>query len=100
MITLTQTPDGGWWEGTLNSVTGWFPSNYVVSCDVPMNANGDTHEVDGNVMESGVSGVLECDIQQYRNMVYKDIMDTEAVYLRELSDTLNKYLLPLQQMCM
>ena len=21
--------DGGWWEGTLNGIVGWFPSNYV-----------------------------------------------------------------------
>lgn len=29
IITVTQREDGGWWEGTLNDVTGWFPSNYV-----------------------------------------------------------------------
>ena len=29
IITVTQTMDGGWWEGTLNGRTGWFPSNYV-----------------------------------------------------------------------
>lgn len=28
-ITVTQIEDGGWWEGTLNGKTGWFPSNYV-----------------------------------------------------------------------
>lgn len=30
IITVTQQVDGGWWEGTLNGKTGWFPSNYVV----------------------------------------------------------------------
>ncbi|GFQ83967.1 rho guanine nucleotide exchange factor 7 [Trichonephila clavata] len=29
VITVTQAIEGGWWEGTLNGVTGWFPSNYV-----------------------------------------------------------------------
>lgn len=29
IITLTQREDGGWWEGTLGEMTGWFPSNYV-----------------------------------------------------------------------
>ena len=28
-MTVTQVLDGGWWEGTLNGKTGWFPSNYV-----------------------------------------------------------------------
>lgn len=29
IITVTQCEDGGWWEGTLGDMTGWFPSNYV-----------------------------------------------------------------------
>ena len=29
IITITQAIEGGWWEGTLNERTGWFPSNYV-----------------------------------------------------------------------
>lgn len=29
IITITQREDGGWWEGTLEEKTGWFPSNYV-----------------------------------------------------------------------
>lgn len=29
VITVTQCEDGGWWEGTLGDMTGWFPSNYV-----------------------------------------------------------------------
>lgn len=26
---ITQKEEGGWWEGTFNDNTGWFPSNYV-----------------------------------------------------------------------
>lgn len=29
IVTVTQQVEGGWWEGTLNGKTGWFPSNYV-----------------------------------------------------------------------
>lgn len=29
VILVTRQEDGGWWEGTLNGKTGWFPSNYV-----------------------------------------------------------------------
>ncbi len=29
IITVTQVVEGGWWEGTLDTKTGWFPSNYV-----------------------------------------------------------------------
>ena len=35
-ITITQTPEGGWWEGTLSGKTGWFPSNYVTDQGVQM----------------------------------------------------------------
>jgi len=26
---VTQSIEGGWWEGTLDEKTGWFPSNFV-----------------------------------------------------------------------
>uniref|UniRef100_A0A3Q1IT64 Osteoclast-stimulating factor 1 n=1 Tax=Anabas testudineus TaxID=64144 RepID=A0A3Q1IT64_ANATE len=29
VILVTRQEEGGWWEGTLNGKTGWFPSNYV-----------------------------------------------------------------------
>ncbi|VDO71758.1 unnamed protein product [Heligmosomoides polygyrus] len=29
MITITQQIEGGWWEGTINGKTGWFPANYA-----------------------------------------------------------------------
>ena len=35
-VTITQAIDGGWWEGTLNGKTGWFPSNYVIELKTGM----------------------------------------------------------------
>ncbi|KAG8004506.1 Rho guanine nucleotide exchange factor 7 [Nibea albiflora] len=29
IISVTRQEDGGWWEGSLNGKSGWFPSNYV-----------------------------------------------------------------------
>lgn len=29
IISVSRQEEGGWWEGTLNGRTGWFPSNYV-----------------------------------------------------------------------
>ena len=28
-IDVIQRVDGGWWEGRIHDVVGWFPSNYV-----------------------------------------------------------------------
>jgi hypothetical protein len=52
IITVTQTPDGGWFEGTLNGVTGWFPSNYVV----PIDNTSDASRGRENGVESSVNG--------------------------------------------
>lgn len=29
IIIVSRQEDGGWWEGSLNGKSGWFPSNYV-----------------------------------------------------------------------
>ena len=29
LICVTRMVDGGWWEGTCNGRSGWFPGNYV-----------------------------------------------------------------------
>lgn len=29
IVVVTRQEDGGWWEGSLNGKSGWFPSNYV-----------------------------------------------------------------------
>lgn len=34
IIELLQTLDGGWWEGDIDGVRGWFPANYVKVLEV------------------------------------------------------------------
>ena len=29
IISVSRQEEGGWWEGSFNGKTGWFPSNYV-----------------------------------------------------------------------
>lgn len=29
IIQVMRQEDGGWWEGSFNGKSGWFPSNYV-----------------------------------------------------------------------
>lgn len=92
IITLTQTVEGGWWEGTLNGVTGWFPSNYVKE-----------HKTDafkpakGNSEIEPVVQVPPQDMEMYRAVVFKDILDTELVHVNEMTEFWQNYLFPLKQ---
>ncbi|XP_048102709.1 growth arrest-specific protein 7a isoform X2 [Alosa alosa] len=36
MIELLQPLDGGWWEGAIDGVRGWFPANYVKVLEKPV----------------------------------------------------------------
>lgn len=29
IISVSRQEEGGWWEGSINGKSGWFPSNYV-----------------------------------------------------------------------
>ncbi|XP_050300359.1 uncharacterized protein LOC126738917 isoform X2 [Anthonomus grandis grandis] len=77
VITVTQK-DEGWWEGTLNGKTGWFPSNYVKECiDVPV-------------------PIVQQE-NQYKNVVLKDLIDSEKAYVQELEGLISNYLQPLEK---
>ncbi|CAG2119253.1 unnamed protein product, partial [Medioppia subpectinata] len=94
IITLTQWPSGGWWEGTLNGITGWFPSNY---CQPLTASDAELKDTDGlSLGLNNVSNSHDTDAQQYRQMVFQDIEDTESAYVRDMMDTINRYLKPIQ----
>ncbi|XP_043265500.1 rho guanine nucleotide exchange factor 6 isoform X2 [Colletes gigas] len=91
VITITQMDEEGWWEGTLNDKTGWFPSNYVKECRAP----------DGglSVVKTSPEKTLQESSAQYklnRDIVLKDIVDSERVNVAELQGLINSFLHPLE----
>uniref|UniRef100_A0A7N6BLL3 Osteoclast-stimulating factor 1 n=1 Tax=Anabas testudineus TaxID=64144 RepID=A0A7N6BLL3_ANATE len=62
IISVIRQEDGGWWEGSFNGKTGWFPSNYQKP-----------HSYEG-------SNVLQ------------NILEAETEYSRELQSLLGSYL--------
>ncbi|XP_014604025.1 PREDICTED: rho guanine nucleotide exchange factor 7 isoform X2 [Polistes canadensis] len=83
IITITQTDDEGWWEGTLHDKTGWFPSNYVKEHRVPV---------------SSEKGLPESPVHQKlnRDIVIKDIVDSERINVAELQGLVTNFLQPLE----
>ncbi|OAD52161.1 Rho guanine nucleotide exchange factor 7, partial [Eufriesea mexicana] len=91
VITITQTDEEGWWEGTLHDKTGWFPSNHVKECRVPEN-NVSAVKISPEkiLQESPVHQKLN------RDIVLKDLVDSERVNVAELQGLINSFLHPLE----
>ncbi|TRY57135.1 hypothetical protein DNTS_002620 [Danionella cerebrum] len=87
LIHVTRQEEGGWWEGSLNGKTGWFPSNYVREvkpCDKPISPKA----------------IKAFDVPQltknYYSVVVQDILEHEREFVKELQTVLGCYLRPLQ----
>ncbi|XP_056611218.1 rho guanine nucleotide exchange factor 7a isoform X1 [Triplophysa dalaica] len=93
IINVTRTEEGGWWEGTFNGKTGWFPSNYVREVkgfDKPVSPKSGT-------LKSPPKGFDSTSISKtYYNLVLQNILETETEYSKELQNILSNYLRPLQ----
>lgn len=88
VITVTQCVEGGWWEGTLNGRTGWFPSNYTKEIKTDLNyKNHKSGDVPVYKRES---------MQLYHNMVLKNVIETEKAHVEEMNKVLQLYLKPIQ----
>ncbi|CAJ0933720.1 unnamed protein product, partial [Mesorhabditis belari] len=104
VIMITQQLDGGWWEGTLSGVTGWFPSNYVTvlsdkeklsrSRSVPSTEVAEEH-LQQQHFESFVP--ITANRTQFRKQVLEDFLKNEQDYLLRLRKTVDEYLKPLKQ---
>nr|XP_008171426.1 rho guanine nucleotide exchange factor 7 isoform X7 [Chrysemys picta bellii] len=93
VIHVTRVEEGGWWEGTHNGKTGWFPSNYVreiKSNEKPVSPKSGT-------LKSPPKGFDTSAISKsYYNVVLQNILETENEYAKELQTMLSNYLRPLQ----
>ncbi|ETE71298.1 Rho guanine nucleotide exchange factor 7, partial [Ophiophagus hannah] len=93
IIHVTRVEEGGWWEGTHNGKTGWFPSNYVrevKSSEKPVSPKSGS-------LKSPPKGFDTTAISKsYYNVVLQNILETENEYAKELQTMLSSYLRPLQ----
>ncbi|KAL3044654.1 hypothetical protein OYC64_013025 [Pagothenia borchgrevinki] len=81
LIHVMRQEEGGWWEGALNTKTGWFPSNYVREikpCEKPVSPKGTQLT------------------KNYYSVVVQDILEHEREFVKELQTVLSCYLRPLQ----
>ncbi|XP_063699124.1 rho guanine nucleotide exchange factor 7 isoform X2 [Culicoides brevitarsis] len=86
IITVTQKEDGGWWEGTLDDKTGWFPSNYV-------------KEIKLGAASTNVVDTIRPpeEIAQFRSVVFNDLLESEKAHVAELRGMMENFLEPLQE---
>ncbi|KAI4892708.1 hypothetical protein NFI96_015303 [Prochilodus magdalenae] len=126
IINVTRTEEGGWWEGSLNGRTGWFPSNYVREvkgcgkyqcCENTFFLLLQQNVIVVNLERVGVvfiyydkqvspkSGTLKSPpkgfdttvlSKTYYNLVLQNILETETEYSKDLQNLLTNYLRPLQ----
>uniref|UniRef100_T1J452 Rho guanine nucleotide exchange factor 7 n=1 Tax=Strigamia maritima TaxID=126957 RepID=T1J452_STRMM len=99
LVTVTQIVEGGWWEGTLDDVTGWFPSNYVKEYkgdSIGRKSGGGSPS--GNVppFPEYMNNRQES-MRINRNMVLKDLIESEKTHVNDLQTMQKNYLVLLQK---
>jgi Rho guanine nucleotide exchange factor 7 len=94
IITVTQKDDG-WWEGTLNGKTGWFPSNYVK--ESKGNDRAAVSRVCHIVTVVDAPKPVIVQQNQYKSVVLKDLIDSEKAHVTELDGLVTNFLQPLEK---
>ncbi|UJR28286.1 hypothetical protein I4U23_009534 [Adineta vaga] len=86
-IIITQAPtDGGWWEGTLDGKTGWFPSNYVEQV---------IQKSDSTPSTQSTSSQQCAEMRAHRETILEALLEGEQRYINELEDFIQKTIQPL-----
>ena len=81
IIHVTWVEEGGWWEGTHNGRTSWFPSNYLPG-----------------ILKSPLKGFDTTAINKScYNVVLQNILETENEYSKELQTAFNLPTAPADQ---
>ncbi|XP_058798458.1 rho guanine nucleotide exchange factor 7 isoform X2 [Phymastichus coffea] len=103
IITITQLDDGGWWEGTLNEKTGWFPSNYVKELKAPgtplrfsLSESDSASTISAKLSPEKSSPDSPIHQTMNRDIVLKNIVDSERANVAELQGLVNNFLQPLE----
>lgn len=108
IVVVTQKEDGGWWEGTLNEKTGWFPSNYVREYKSPSKIllfNFLKFKImfgfllEDNVTNNKVPNPpidLTEQLRSNRAVVVMDIIESERAHVTELKTLIQSFLIPLK----
>ncbi|KAJ0062339.1 hypothetical protein NL108_010500, partial [Boleophthalmus pectinirostris] len=86
VISVSRQEEGGWWEGSLNGRTGWFPSNYVRE----LKADKSSDKPKALKSPKGFDNSIIS--KTYYNVVLQNILEAETEFSRELQSLLGTYL--------
>ncbi|XP_071320799.1 rho guanine nucleotide exchange factor 7b isoform X1 [Trachinotus anak] len=90
IISVSRQEEGGWWEGSFNGKTGWFPSNYVRELK---GSDKTSDKPKSGTLKSPPKGFDTTIISKtYYNVVLQNILEAESEYSRELQSLLGSYL--------
>ena len=88
--------DGGWWEGTLDGKTGWFPSNYVKELE-PGGATASVAPPSVVTAAAANADEIAAKRLEFRQQLVRDVLEKEREFVSEMRTTLvKKYLAPLR----
>ncbi|TGZ70621.1 hypothetical protein CRM22_003100 [Opisthorchis felineus] len=85
-ISVTQQLDGGWWQGSLNGVVGWFPSNYVVTMPDEL-ARTNTQP-----SPAGYDHQILAHLHNFQDEILQHILEGEIRQVNELAQLVSSFI--------